>query len=400
MSSRGMGAVHSLAGLLAATTVAQSPKETVSPLPKPTGTLAVGTTVAYLTDSSRKDADFPTGRPINLQFWYPAAAPAGATAGYVADSGLLASLLRNQYYGVDSAALLAWGKLATHSHLDALPLGGTHPLVAFSVGLGVARANYTSIAEELASYGYIVALVESPLQGFMVRDHREVLDAIGRFGEAPAHRQGVASWSKDISFVLDQLRAGHVPSAWARISSTVDWSRIAAFGHSSGGLVAIATCESDSRVRVCVDMDGGMAAPDKQPLADFVTRGVSKPTLLLRAQPLYDDTTFARRGTTREKWEKQAESGRIALEEFTARSGTHLRVAHVAGAGHFSFTDAPFVMPTAITRFGGRIIRPERGWALITTVLHTYFDAEFRGTGDGLDALTARFPELTVDRAK
>jgi alpha-beta hydrolase superfamily lysophospholipase len=393
--------IASLTAVLAATAVAQSPKETVSPLPKPTGALAVGTTVAYLTDSSRKDAEFSTGRPINVQLWYPAAAAAGATAGYLADSGLLASYLRNQYYGVDSAALLAWGKLPTHSHLDTPPLGGTHPLVAFSVGLGVARANYTSIAEELASYGYIVALVESPLQGFMVRpDHREVLDTIGRFGEAPAHRQGVASWSKDISFVLDQLRARRVPSASVRIASTVDWSRVGAFGHSSGGLVAIAACERDSRVRVCVDMDGGMAAPDKQPLADFVTRGVSKPTLLLRAQPLYDDTTFARRGTTREKWEKQAESGRIALDEFAARSGANLRVAHVAGAGHFSFTDAPFVMPTALTRFGGRIIRAERGWTLITTVLRTYFDAEFRGAGDGLDALTARFPELTVDRPK
>jgi hypothetical protein len=183
------------------------------------------------------------------------------------------------------------------------------------------------------------------------------------------------------------------------VAESIDWTRVGAAGHSSGGLVAIAACEADARVRVCVDMDGGLAGPDKEPLADFVARGASKPTLVLRSQPLYDDTTFARRGITREQWAKQGEAGRIALEEFVERSRGPVRVAYVAGTGHFSFTDAPFVMPSAITRFGGRIIQPERGWLVITTVLRTYFDTELAGRGDGLATLTVRFPELTVSSA-
>ena len=173
-----------------------------------------------------------------------------------------ASLLRNDYYGVDSTALREWGAVRTHSHTDAAPTTGTHPVVAFSVGLGVARANYTSIAEELASHGYIVALVESPLQGFMVLPNdREVMDTAGRFGAATGHRRGVADWSKDISFALDELRAGRVSAPGRRVATTIDWSRIGAAGHSSGGVVAIAACETDARVRVCVDLDGGMASP-------------------------------------------------------------------------------------------------------------------------------------------
>ena len=377
--------------------LAQQFKETVRPLPKPTGASPVGTTIVYFTDSARRDADFTDGRPINVQLWYPASSSAGAVAPYLADRGLGESLLRNQYYGVDSAALRAWARLSTHSHRDAEPASGKHALIAFSVGLGVARANYTSIAEELASHGMVVAMVESPLQGFMVAPNgKDVFDSTGRYGDTAAHRQGVAAWAKDISFVLDRLSAKRVPSAAAKVATTIDWTRVGATGHSTGGLVAIAACESDVRVKACVDMDGGVAAPDKQPLADFVSVGVTKPTLVLRSQPLYDDTTLARRGMTREQWEKRGEAGTQTLAEFMGRARAPVRQASVAGTGHFNFSDAPWVMPSAITRFGGRIIEPTRGWMIITTTLRTYFENEFAGRGDGLAELHARFPELML----
>ena len=378
--------------------LAQQPtRETVSPLPKPTGKSAVGTTIIYLTDSTRSDADFPGGRPINVQLWYPASSGAGTVAPYLPDRGLAESLLRNQYYGVDSAALRAWAMLSTSSRRDVPPATGKHALIAFSVGLGVARANYTSIAEELASHGTIVAMVESPLQGFMILPNgKEVFDSAGRYGETAAHRAGVAAWARDISFMLDQLSATRVPAAAANVAATVDWARVGATGHSTGGLVALAACESDVRLKACVDLDGGVAAPDKQPLADFVMAGVTKPALLLRSQPLYDDTTLARRGMTRDQWEKRGEAGNQTLAEFIGRAHAPIRHASVAGTGHFNFSDAPWVMPSAINRFGGRIIHPMRGWTIITTVLRTYFDSEFGGRGDGLDALHARFPELTL----
>ena len=44
-------------------------------------------------------------------------------------------------------------------------------------------------------------------------------------------------------------------------------------------------------------------------------------------------------------------------------------MALVAGTGHFGFSDAPFVMPATIPRFGGRIIYPRRGWGVITRTL-------------------------------
>jgi hypothetical protein len=269
------------------------------------------------------------------------------------------------------------------------------------VGLGVIRANYTALAEALASSGYVVALVESPLQGLMVTgDGVAVTDTIGRFGDAALHRAAVIGWARDLSYVLDRLVAGGSSPVTARVAAAIDSTRIGALGHSTGGLVAVSACEADPRIRACVNMDGGLVDPAGAPLADFVERGVNGPTLFLRSEPLYDDTTLARRGMTRAEWEQRGEAGRNALESLRRLSRGPLTVARVAGTGHFSFTDAPFVMPSAITRFGGRIIAPERGLEVITSALSAWFGTELDRRGDGLPELAARMPELTVEPAR
>jgi hypothetical protein len=53
-------------------------------------------------------------------------------------------------------------------------------------------------------------------------------------------------------------------------------------------------------------------------------------------------------------------------------------------------------MPGTITRFGGRIIEPRRGWSVITRTLRAYLDRELRALGEGLPALAKSLPELTV----
>ena len=373
--------------------------ERVSPLPAPTGPSAVGTVVAHLEDGSRPDADFPVDRPITVQLWYPASTGGGPAAPYLVEPDLPAALLRDQYYGVDSIALGQWARLATHAVMDAPPAEGRHPLLLGSVGLGVIRANYTSIAEELASHGFVVALVESPLQGLMVLPTGEALrDSTGRYQDPVSHLKAVSSWARDLSFVVDRLVADPVEPALAVIAARVDRSRIGAFGHSTGGLVAVAACDADRRIRACVDMDGGLATPAGEPLADFVGRGVTQPILFLRSQPLYDDTTLARRGMTREAWAERGEAGRRELAAFAARSRGPVLVARVAGTGHFSFTDAPFVMPSAISRFGGRIIAADRGWTAITSTLRAFFDRQLGRSDRDLQALADRIPELTVER--
>ena len=376
-------------------------RETVVPLPAPAGPEPVGTTVLYLADSSRRDSAFPDARPVTVQLWYPATTSARARAPYLVERGLGAALLHADYYGIDSAALRKWETLKASARIDAPVQLGRYPLIAFSVGQGVIRANYTTLAEELASHGYIVALVESPLQGFMLaRDGRVIADTTGALARPAALRSAIHGWSADISFALDRLRNPKLGPAATAVAATIDWSRIGAIGHSVGGLVAIETCEHDKRVRACVNLDGGVASPEREPLADFVTTGITTPSLVLRSKPLYTDDDFARRGLTRAEWEKRAEGGRVAFDSLVARSTGPLWTASVAGTGHMSFTDAPFVMPTTITRFGGNVIDAKRGLYVIQATVRTFFDQLFGNWPDMMNALTVRLPEVQVRRAK
>ena len=63
-----------------------------------------------------------------------------------------------------------------------------------------------------------------------------------------------------------------------------------------------------------------------------------------------------------------------------------------------SFSDAPFVMPSAISRFGGKIIAPERGLLVITSTMRAFFDQELDGKPDELGKLSMRYPEVTIER--
>ena len=368
-------------------------------LPRPTGSHAVGTTVAYLVDSTRRETSYPSGRPIALQLWYPAGAGEGRVAPYLMEDGLDRLLLAQGYYGVDTAVISGWARLQTHARLDADPDTGRHPLITFSVGLGVIRANYTALAEELASRGYVFALVESPGAGvFLLPDGRVIQDTTNALEEPAAHRAAVEAWSGDVSFVLDHLQRSRAGVAEAAVARTIDWRRVSAAGHSSGGLVAVTTCEHDSRVRACIDLDGGTAAPTGEPIVNFLRTGVGRPTLILRSQPIYSDADFARRGITREAWERGGAGGRAALDSLAARSRGELWIGSVAGTGHFSFTDAPFLMPTTISRFGGRIIDAELGQRVIAAAILAFLDRQLGARGEGLDAVARRFPELTVRR--
>jgi dienelactone hydrolase len=385
---------------LSTTVRAQTLADTVVPLPAPRGADVVGTAVIPLVDSSRRDADLPDGRPIMVQLWYPAARARGSIAPYLFDRGLGAELIRWQYYGLDTATLARWSTLHTHAIVDAPVAPGRHPLVTLSVGLGVIRANYTSIAEALASHGVIVMLVESPLAGFIVLpEGRVVQDTTSRLQEAANHRAAVTSWARDVVFALDWLQSARGAGAMASVARAVDWTRIGAMGHSSGGLVAVQACERDARIRACVDMDGGMATPTGEPMADFVRTGTTKPTLLLRSEPVYSDADFARRGMTRAQWEQRGKAGHAAIDSVVARAHAPFWVASVRGTGHFSFTDAPFVMPTTITRFGGRIIAPERGLDAIDETLRAFFDEAWGTRPGALAAVTRSFPELTISSA-
>ncbi|HWG33999.1 MAG TPA: hypothetical protein VN650_07505, partial [Gemmatimonadaceae bacterium] len=69
------------------------------------------------------------------------------------------------------------------------------------------------------------------------------------------------------------------------------------------------------------------------------------------------------------------------------------------GTGHMSYSDAPFVMPTTITRFGGTVIDASRGFEIISAYTRAFLDRYVRGADGALLAKQpSPFPEVAIDR--
>src|SRR5207249_4221357 len=125
-------------------------------LPAPTGPYAVGRTVVDWTDSSRTDPLAPqpgTPRDLSVWLWYPGAPGPGAPqAPYAPDAweGL-------HFGGPFALAETDFADVHGHSFADVPVADGRFPVVVLEPGMGLAAPQFTTIAESLASHGYVVA---------------------------------------------------------------------------------------------------------------------------------------------------------------------------------------------------------------------------------------------------
>jgi dienelactone hydrolase len=351
----------------------------VSGLPSSTGSFAVGTTV--LPPESFASALKPSR--FQVQLWYPAKRNTrGTLAPYVPDSVL--KLMREQkYYGQPDCVYEAWGRMRTHAFLDvpAIPQH-TFPLILFLPGEGVSRSNYASLAEQFASDGNVVATIDFAHDGFM-----SPLDDTPDAGSEADAAAAVSEWAADSSHFLDRLLSSEAayklpPNLWRQI----DHSRIAAAGHSLGGAAALQLCQSDSRVRACVDMDGA-------PFGEVAEKGLRAGALVLLSHLEHTDQELKARGHTRAQMEAMGKQRAAEWQRVLTASGGAVWVMKVEGTGHFTFSDGPFTMPSTIARFGGALIDSKRGLAIISGTVEAYLKSVF-ASGAGFD--TARYPEATV----
>ncbi len=252
--------------------------------PGPGGPYAIGTRVFYLHDPSRieKYGSTPDGkRRFAIQIWYPAADCGGPRATYR-----------------DRAALI-WKSahlrhVRTHACIDApfAPGQTKWPVVFFSPSSGGFRSQNTFMAEYLVSRGYIFVAFDHPdTSSRVVFPDKSVMHSLPDVwldltSHANMRRSEVKTTDiletnvADMRFTLDQLeRSGPSDSLYA-VSRYIDFSRVAAVGHSFGGAAAAEACRLDPRFRTGVNMDGWM-------FGEVNTAGVGKPFLfLVEGQPL------------------------------------------------------------------------------------------------------------------
>ncbi len=351
----------------------------VSDLPPPTGSFAIGTTV--LPPEAYPSGTGPSRFQVRL--WYPAESDvSGAIAPYITDS--LLKLMREQkYYDQPNCVYDAWGRLRTHAFVN-VPANTQrkYPLILILPGEGVSSSNYTSLAEQFASDGSVVAAVDFVHDGFTFP-----LDETPDAGSEADAKAAVKEWAQDVSGFLEKLLTSEdaykLPT---NLRSHIDGTRIAVVGHSLGGAAALQACEMDSRIRACVDMDGS-------PFGDVAEKGLRRGALVLLSHVDHSDEELKARGRTREQWETLGKERTLEWQRVLAPQGEAIWVLTIRGTGHFSFSDGLFTMPNAITRFGGTILDPKAALSIITGTIEAYLKSVF---APGVIFNPTQFQETTV----
>ncbi|MGI5337793.1 alpha/beta hydrolase family protein [Streptomyces sp. CA-181903] len=337
-------------------------------VPAPTVRQAIGEKVLRLVDEARTDPWKPSAgkRELMVSVWYPARSGRGATAPYVSPA------LSEALYG--NAKL---STVRTHAVVDAAPAaGGARPLVVLSPGFGQSRASLTSVAEELASHGYVVAGVDHTYETAVEFPGGRIEQCAVCGPERRDNAEVVRNRAKDLRFVLDRLTSGSPAVSGLR----VDRARIGVAGHSIGGASAVEAAGQDARVAAVADMDG-----------DFFTEppagGVKKPVLLLGAARAGD------LGGPMDTWSP-------AWKGLTGWK----RWLDVGKGGHMTFTDMHWLadrvgLPEGVPpedaagAFG--TLTSDRANALTRAYLVAFFDRQLRDApGKLLDGPSAEFPEV------
>lgn len=336
-------------------------------IPPLTGGHSVGRQEFVWSDPSRPETrteDVGDHRQVGLVVWYPAEPGTGSQASYVPDlDEIRAGLIESGEFNSIEAAGLRW--VRTHSFEGAAVASSSarYPLLVLSPGNATNVEFYGSLAEDLASNGYVVVGINHPYQvtamslaNGTVAVYDEAADAVpGSVVNKVAERVA------DIEFVLDRL--GQEITTGSFLDGRVDLSRIGVLGHSNGGLTAAEACRAIAAVAACMNIDGQAAS------GPFGTAGEPAPV----GRPFMYLT-------------KEAEI-HPALAATFEQSGTGTFRVVVPAATHDQFTDGPLLQPGLwpLDRTADRVQTVTRGFA------RAFFDEFLAGN--------ARSQELAIVEA-
>ncbi|KOG62932.1 hydrolase [Streptomyces griseoflavus] len=396
----------------AATTAKAAPRRAAPVrmvLPAPTGPYQVGVSSLHLVDTARRDP-WVAARPyreLMVSVRYPARAAGGYPRAPQMLPGEAAAFEDWSNFSKDIPKGLAdWGATLTHAHLDA-PVarhsGRGFPVVIYSPGAADPRSLGSTLADELASRGYVVVSVDHTYEapGVQFPDGRVARTRMPEeAGKAKTPAQVTELLKKltavrvaDTRFVLDELGRSALPRS---LRGALDLRSVGMFGQSGGGFTAAQAMHDDRRIKAAVNMDGvmGYTQRDDDPAhpSTVGTDGLDRP-LLLMGKEGDDHHTVA--------------SWKVVWEH---SSGWH-RDLTLTGAAHASFTDAQSLVPQLAGEDGeGGLSRktveklvgtvaPDRSVAAQRAYVTAFFDRWLRGRdGKLLDGPSARYPEIRFVR--
>ncbi|MBD1372927.1 alpha/beta fold hydrolase [Hazenella sp. IB182357] len=318
--------------------------------PQPTGNHAVGTKILYLQGNRHE---------LMIQVWYPTEAIINQERSpYMVDGPEVTASLSHML-GFPSFTLRHLEVIATHAYMDAplSPRQSSYPVLLFSHGLGGVRNQNTFQLEELASHGYIVIGFDHPTyaaatvfpDGEVMKNQYPNLPRAG-YEELDTHMR---TWASNSKFVLDHLEALNQS---APFHNTMDLGRIGMLGHSYGGATAVYMLLHDDRIKVAMNMDGGIFGLDNMP------QKLHKPLLLMAAdtsldQEIFyetlasftDEEVFEQTGQTK-AWHKENMKEVFARRERMLKAGANSII--LPNTNHISFSDLPMYAPVLLAPNG------------------------------------------------
>src|SRR5229473_2553591 len=353
-------------------------------LPAPSGPFAVSRTTYVWSDRVHLDPMAPqpgTKRELLAWIWYPAAPqqPSQTVDDYLPAPWRTA--LERQ-----SGALLTQfltrdlSRVHAHSVRDAevSPQQRSYPVVFMRAGLAALTTDYTTLAEDLASHGYVVVGFDAPYRSFVVvfpdgrviaRTPQNNADLLGGPEQEQLANKLAQSWNADMGFALDQLEQLNTSDPSGRFLGRLDMQRVGVFGHSLGGATALQFCHYDSRCKAGIDVDGA-------PLGSVVADGATQPFMFL----LSDHKGESDAGEP----EAIRQAGANIHSLYDRMASDRRLMIVIRGAGHYRFSDdgamlkSPLVMrvlrTVGVMRLDGR-----RQVALTAHYISTFFDVYLKG---------------------
>jgi len=292
-------------------------------LPEPTGDFLVGRRTYEWTDPARRNPYGEGQRKLSVWVWHPVAkGTKGTKVEYAPD--LWRGLQLKEPVSVFEGP---FDKLRDHA-LDRVAVApGRFPVVVLMPGMGLSAPMYASLAEDLASHGYLVAGVTptysanlTVLGGQKVESTKAANPENLGDSTPKARAEGdhlVATWAADARFA-GAMVAKQLPNS---VDTAVGTSYV---GHSFGGAASLEACRLDARCAAAVDLDGSQ-------FGEVVTKGVRAPIMLLGA----DDSCIT--GVCGPDAKGDDDRDR-ALSLLKASTGTAW-CATIPGTRHFNFTD-------------------------------------------------------------
>ena len=374
-------------------------------LPAPTGPFAVGRTTYAWSDAAQADPLAPqpgTTRELLAWIWYPAAPPRPSqTVDDYLPAPWRTALQRQTGVLLTQFLTRDLSRVRAHSIRDAevAPQQCSYPVIFMRAGLAALTTDYTTLAEDLASHGYVVVGFDAPYRSFVVvfpdgrviaRAPQNNADLLGGPQQEQLANKLAQVWSADMGFAVDQLERLNESDPSGRFLGRLDMQRVGVFGHSLGGATALQFCHDDSRCKAGIDVDGA-------PLGKVIAEGVTQPFMFLLSDHSVESDSDA----------SQPEAIRNAgtnIHSIYDRLPSDRRLmVMIRGAGHYMFSDngamlkSPLVMHVmrsiGVVRLDGR-----RQIAVTAHYISTFFDVYLKGAPASELKSQPEYPEVEYVR--